>query len=93
MNVTKRDEVGIVSDGRNCGDETVEKSPSKNLNWAIDYLTPKAMLAFNKLRKILTKALILQHFDPKCHIRIETDVSGYAISKVLSQLILDNLGQ
>ena len=27
------------------------------------------------------------------HIRIQTDVSGYAIGEVLSQLILDDLGQ
>ena len=29
---------------------------------------------------------MLYHFDPESHIRIETDVSGYAIGGVLSQL-------
>ena len=39
------------------------------------------------------KALILYHFNPECYIQIETDVSGYAIGRVLSQLTLDDLGR
>ena len=39
------------------------------------------------------KAPILGHFDPKRHIRIETDASGYAIGGVLSQLTSDDLGR
>ncbi len=31
--------------------------------------------------------------NPKCHIQIETDVSGYAIGGILSQLTSDNLGR
>ena len=50
------------------------------------FLTPKARLAFNRLRLAFTKAPILRHFDPECHIRIETDTSGYVIGGVLSQL-------
>ena len=50
------------------------------------FLTPEARSAFNRLRLAFTKAPILQHFDPECHIRIETDASGYAIGGVLSQL-------
>ena len=80
--------------GGNCEDKTVEKSLliSKNSNGATDYLTPKVRLVFCQWKKAFTKALILQHFDSECHIRIETDASGYAISKVLSRLTLDNLG-
>ena len=87
-------EVGSLG-SRNCEDEIVEKSPltTKNLNSAMDYLTAEARLAFTQWRKALTKAPILWHFDPKCHIRLETGVSGYAIARVLSQLTLDNLGQ
>ena len=86
-------EVGSIND--NCADETVKRSPliSKNSNGAIAYLTTGAKQAFTQLRQAFTKALILQHFDLKCHIRIKTDASGYAIGGVLSQLILDNLGQ
>ena len=50
------------------------------------FLTPKTRIAFNHLWLAFTKAPILQYFDLKCHIRIETDVSGYAIDGVLSQL-------
>ena len=50
------------------------------------FLTPEARSAFNRLRLAFTKAPILWHFDPECHIRIETDTSGYAIGGVLSQL-------
>ena len=50
------------------------------------FLTPKARSAFNRLWLAFTKAPILQHFDPECHIRIKTDTLGYAIGGVLSQL-------
>ena len=43
------------------------------------------------MRQAFTKALILRHFDPECHIRIETDASGYTIGRVLSQLTSDHL--
>ena len=39
------------------------------------------------------KASIFYHFDLDRHIRIETDVLGYTISEVFSQLILDDLGR
>ena len=50
------------------------------------FLTPEAKSAFNYLRIAFTKAPILWHFDLECHIWIQTDVSGYAIGGVLSQL-------
>ena len=50
------------------------------------FLTPDARTAFNHLRLAFTEAPILWHFDPECHIWIETDASGYAIGGVLSQL-------
>ena len=85
MDVADDDEVG-VSSCRDCEDETVAKSTSKNLNRAMSYLTPNNRRAFTQLRKTFTKAPILQHFDLKCHIRIETDELGYAIGGALSQL-------
>ena len=48
--------------------------------------TPKAWASFNCLWLAFTKAPILQHFDPECHIWIESYALGYAISDVLSQL-------
>ena len=48
---------------------------------------------FTKLRQAFVKAPILHHFDPKHHIQIETDKSGYAIGEVLGPLILKYLGR
>ena len=78
-----------------CENEMIKKPPltSKNLNGAMGYQTPKAKVAFIQLKKAFTKAPILWHFDPECHIRIETDASSYAIGGVLSQLTLNNLGR
>ena len=53
------------------------------------FLTPDTKTAFNRLRLAFTEALILQYFDPKCHIWIETDTLGYAIGEVLSQLTFE----
>ena len=51
------------------------------------FLIPDARTDFNRLRLAFTEALILRHFDPECHIWIETNALGYAMSGVLSQLI------
>ena len=56
------------------------------------FLTPGAKEIFNRLRLTFTRALILQHFDPECHIWIETNASNYDIGDVLSQLA-SGLGQ
>ena len=48
------------------------------------FLTPKTKLAFTQLRQAFVEAPILYHFDPKRHIRIETDASSYAIGGLLS---------
>ena len=87
--------IGSIGDGANCENETVEKSPltSNNSNGATGYLIPDAEQPFTQLRQTFTKALILQHFDSEYHIQIETDVPGYAIGGVLSQLTLDKLGR
>ena len=66
---------------------------SKKAVRSSDFLTPRAKLAFTKLRQVFLKAPILHYFDLKLHIRIEIDVSSYAIGEVFSQLTLDNLGQ
>ena len=55
-----------------------------------NFLTPNAKKAFNQLQLAFIKAPILQYFDLESHIRIETDASGYAISRVLSQLNLNS---
>ena len=51
------------------------------------FLNPNTRTAFNHLWLAFTRTLILWHFNPKCYIWIETDISDYAISGVLNQLI------
>ena len=50
------------------------------------FFTPKARLAFILLRPSFIEAPILYYFDPESHIWIETNISGYAIGGILSQL-------
>ena len=64
---------------------------SRNIKARLGFLISKAKLAFIKLRQAFVKAPILHYFDPKCYIQIETDVSGYAISRILNKLTLDDL--
>ncbi len=64
----------------------------KNLGQSRIFLTADTRRAFTKLRQVFVEALILNHVDPKHHIRIETDGSGYAIGGILSRLTLDDLG-
>ena len=77
------------------GDRNLSKSKkSKNAKSRIQtrfgameeptFLTPNTRKAFNQLRQVFTEAPILQHFDPECYIRIETNASSYAIGEVLS---------
>ena len=92
---------GVEVDGVEVADNKFEKKDqkmlkskklhkSKKMVRSLNFFTPRARLAFTKLGQIFIKALILQHFDPKRHISIEMDISGYAIGEILSQLILNN---
>ena len=88
-------EVGIISGGGDCEDETIKRSllTSKNSNEIMSYSTPGTKQAFTHFRQAFTKALIFWHFDLEYYIQIETNASSYAIGGVLSQLTSDNLGQ
>ena len=66
---------------------------SESKKTELSFLTFRARMAFAKLRQAFIKAPILHHFDLERYIRVETDMSGYAIGGVFSQLTLDNLGQ
>ena len=55
------------------------------------FLISEVRETFNYLRQAFTKALILWHFDLKCHIQIKIDELGYTIRKVLSQLASNQL--
>ena len=90
--------VNVVEDAEadvsagDCEDKTGGRLPRSKHSSRAGYLTSKARLTFTYLRQAFTKAAILRHFDLECHIRIKTNVLSYAISRVLSQLTLDNLG-
>ncbi len=58
-------------------------------NSGTDFITPGAKEAFIHLRKAFTETTILRHFDPECHIQIETDALEYTIGGVLSQMTSD----
>ena len=60
---------------------------------SLDFFTPRAKLAFAKLRQAFIKTQILHHFNSECHIRIETDILRYMIGGVLNQLTSDDLSQ
>ena len=68
-------------------------SKSKKTVGSSDFFTSGAKLMFIKSKQAFFKAPILYHFNLECHIQIETDASGYAIIKILSQLTSDDLGQ
>ena len=71
-----------------------EAARAKNLSsQSALFLTLKAGKTFTELRQTFVEAPILNHFDPKHHIRIETDASSYAIGGIFSQLSLDDSGQ
>ena len=82
----------VEVDGGKVGDDEVGKKgwkTSKNSSKSkktvrSDFFTLKARLVFTKLRQTFVKASILHHFGLKCHIRVQTDASGYTIGEVFS---------
>ena len=60
---------------------------SKNKEAKTGFLTPKARLTFIQLRQMFVETPIFHHFNPECHIWIETNISSYAIGSVLSQFV------
>lgn len=72
------------------GDEFSSRKEGRNLLkisfFKMCFLTLKARIAFIRLRKTFIKVLILYYFNLKYHIRIETDMSGFSIDGIISQL-------
>ena len=63
--------------------------PNAKANFKIDFLILGAKKAFIHLQKAFIKTPILWHFDLECNIWIETNTFEYTISRILSQLTLD----
>ena len=86
---SKSEKMSKSQNSAKLGKKLSKNKNSTNFNATEDrpkFLTLNAKTAFNRLRLAFTEAPILWHFDPECHIWIETDASGYAIGGVLSQL-------
>ena len=79
-----------LSKSKNKKSRKLMRMPNIKVTGEPNFLTPNTKKAFNHLRLAFIKAPILQHFDLESHIRIETDILGYAIGKVLSQWNLDS---
>lgn len=70
------------------------KSQNVSINiGAMGFLTSKTRVIFTQLKQAFIKMLIFQHFNLKCYIWIENNISGYIIAEVLNSLILDSWGQ
>ena len=56
-----------------------------------EFLILEVKKTFIYLQKVFTKELILEYFDPESHLWIETNTLRYTISRVLSQMTLNQL--
>lgn len=61
----------------------------KDSSFEKKFLTPKAKLAFTRLRQAFSNTSIFHYFLPKLYMCIKTNVLGYTISRIISQLILN----
>ena len=84
----KADEM-VVNLSKNKKSKKLMRVPNVGATRKLNFLTSDAKKTFNHLRLAFIKALILQHFDPECHIWIETNALGYVIDRVFSQLNLN----
>ena len=48
-------------------------------------MAEKRGIKFNILRETFTQAFVLKHFKPKFPVRLETNVSDYALAGILTQ--------
>lgn len=84
-----------ISGVKSMAKKDLKSAKLKNLivmepNFGVGFLTPKARLAFTKLRQIFIEASIFNYFYLEYHIQIKSIISDYAISGILIQLTLYN---
>ena len=84
------DDETVVNLSKNKKSRKSTRVPNIEATGKSNFLTPDTKKAFDHLRLAFIKASILRHFDLESYIRIETDASSYAISRMLSQLNLDS---
>ena len=66
---------------------------SKSKKIEMGFFISGARIAFTKLRQAFIKAPILHQFNLERHIQIETDILGYTIGVLFSQLTSDDFGR
>lgn len=71
------DNINKVVDGK----VLIEDSDKK---FEMRFLIPKAKLVVTELRQACNIAPILHQLDPKYHIQIKNNASGYTIDKIFS---------
>lgn len=79
--------VGLFIKKRNRNDKRVRATI---IQIETNFLSFKVKAAFICLQTAFTKTPIFHYFDPKRHIKIKSNVSGFAIGKMPSQLLLNN---
>ena len=69
----------VVNSSKNKKSKKLTRVPNIKVTGKLNFLISSTKKVFNHLWLAFIKAPILQHFDLENHIRIETDVLGYAI--------------
>ena len=75
--------------GQSPKSQILSKTNFKIVNFITNSLIHKAKKLFIYLQKTFIKILILKHFDSKYYIHIKTNIEGYVIGRLLSQMTLD----
>lgn len=66
---------------------------ANNKGFGMGFLTLGAQLVYIELKQTFSMALIFCCVNPKCYIKIETNVSSYAICGIFCQVTFDNFSQ
>lgn len=52
--------------------------------------TINAMIAFNEIKRLFSTAFMLIHYNSEWRIMLESNALGYAVFKIISQLVLSS---
>jgi hypothetical protein len=63
----------------------LKKSDKNKFHISFEFIS-KARESFERFRKIFITTLLLRHFDSNRKIKLETNASNFAISRIISQL-------
>lgn len=72
------------------GGKVINKANIVDKEFETRFLTSEARLAFTKSKQAFSRTLIIHYFDLKYDIMINTNVLGYVINGIFSQLTMDD---